>query len=82
MEISLRPAAASKVNCDEKAAVIQTQGFFEEVVQQLKQLDAQPLANGEKLSDEQAIDQDVFKAVGLMAIQLSEAEDKEVEPSV
>ncbi|MED3880306.1 flagellar hook-length control protein FliK [Priestia megaterium] len=82
MEISLRPAAASKVNCDEKAAAGQTQGFFEEIVQQLKQLDAQPLANGEKLSDEQAIDQDVFKAVGLMAIQLSEAEDKEVEPSV
>ncbi|QDZ78897.1 flagellar hook-length control protein FliK [Priestia megaterium] len=82
MEISLRPAAASKVNCDEKAAVIQTQGFFEEIVQQLQQLNAQPLANGEKLSDEQAIDQDVFKAVGLIAIHLSEAEDKEIEPSV
>ncbi|RDZ11878.1 flagellar hook-length control protein FliK [Priestia megaterium] len=82
MEISLRPAAASKVNCDEKAAVIQTQGFFEEIVQQLKQLDAQPLASGEKSSDEQAIDQDVFKAVGLIAIQLSEAEDEEDEPSV
>ncbi|WP_226554937.1 flagellar hook-length control protein FliK [Priestia megaterium] len=82
MEISLRPAAAPKVNCDEKAAASQTQGFFEEIVQQLKQLDAQPLANGEKLSDEQAIDQDVFKAVGLIAIHLSEAEDKEIEPSV
>ncbi|MEJ9222917.1 flagellar hook-length control protein FliK [Priestia aryabhattai] len=82
MEISLRPAAASKVNCDEKAAVIQTQGFFEEVVQQLKQLDGQPLTRGEKLSDEQAVDGDVFKAVGLMAIQLSEAEDEEDEPSV
>ncbi|WP_318615671.1 flagellar hook-length control protein FliK [Priestia megaterium] len=82
MEISLRPAAASKVNCDEKAAVIQTQVFFEEVVQQLKQLDAQPLTRGEKSSDEQTVDQDVFKAVGLIAIQLSEAEDKEVEPSV
>ncbi|MGE1110651.1 flagellar hook-length control protein FliK [Priestia megaterium] len=82
MEISLRPAAASKVNCDEKAAVIQTQGFFEEIVQQLKQLDVQPLTCGEKSSDEQAVDQDVFKAVGLMAIQLSEAEDEEDEPSV
>ncbi|MFE4045542.1 flagellar hook-length control protein FliK [Priestia sp. YIM B13490] len=82
MEISLRPAAASKVNCDEKAAVIQTQGFFEEVVQQLKQLDGQPLTRGEKLSDEHAVDGDVFKAVGLMAIQLSEAEDEEDEPSV
>ncbi|MED3929928.1 flagellar hook-length control protein FliK [Priestia megaterium] len=82
MEISLRPAAASKVNCDEKAAVIQTQGFFEEIVQQLKQLDAQPLARGEKSSDEPAVDQDVFKAVGLIAIQLSEAEDEEDEPSV
>ncbi|WP_129704468.1 flagellar hook-length control protein FliK [Priestia megaterium] len=82
MEISLRPAAASKVNCDEKAAVIQTQGFFEEIVQQLKQLDAQPLARGEKSSDEQAVDQDVFKAVGLIAIQLSEAEDEEDELSV
>ncbi|MGB3784796.1 MAG: flagellar hook-length control protein FliK [Priestia megaterium] len=82
MEISLRPAAASKVSCDEKAAVIQTQGFFEEVVQQLKQLDGQPLTRGEKSSDEQAVDQDVFKAVGLMAIQLSEAEGEEDEPSV
>ncbi|MGE7713784.1 flagellar hook-length control protein FliK [Priestia megaterium] len=82
MEISLRPAAASKVNCDEKAAVIQTQGFFEEVVQQLKQLDAQPLTRGEKSSDKQTVDQDVFKAVGLIAIQLSEAEDEENEPSV
>ncbi len=82
VEISLRPAAASKVNCDEKAAVIQTQGFFEEVVQQLKQLDAQPLTRGEKSSDKQTVDQDVFKAVGLMAIQLSEAEDEEGEPSV
>ncbi|MEB2272893.1 flagellar hook-length control protein FliK [Bacillus sp. ILBB4] len=82
MEISLRPAAASKVNCDEKAAVIQTQGFFEEIVQQLKQLDAQPLTRGEKSSDKQAVDQDVFKAVGLIAIQLSEAEDQEDEPSV
>ncbi|MGR6340199.1 flagellar hook-length control protein FliK [Priestia megaterium] len=82
MEISLRPAAASKVNCDEKAAVIQTQGFFEEVVQQLKQLDAQPLTRGEKSSDKQTVDQDVFKAVGLIAIQLSEAEDEEDEPSV
>ncbi|MED3935602.1 flagellar hook-length control protein FliK [Priestia megaterium] len=82
MEISLRPAAASKVNCDEKAAFIQTQGFFEEVVQQLKQLDAQPLTRGEKSSDKQTVDQDVFKAVGLMAIQLSEAEDEEGEPSV
>jgi len=82
VEISLRPAAASKVNCDEKAAVIQTQGFFEEIVQQLKQLDAQPLTRGEKSSDEQAVDQDVFKAVGLIAIQLSEAEGEEDEPSV
>ncbi|MFL0494609.1 flagellar hook-length control protein FliK [Priestia megaterium] len=82
MEISLRPAAASKVNCDEKAAVVQTQGFFEEIVQQLKQLDAQPLTRGEKSSDEQAVDQDVFKAVGLIAIQLSEAEGEEDEPSV
>ncbi|MCR8928073.1 flagellar hook-length control protein FliK [Priestia megaterium] len=82
MEISLRPAAASKVKCDEKAAVIQTQGFFEEVVQQLKQLDAQPLTRGEKSSNKQTVDQDVFKAVGLIAIQLSEAEDEEDEPSV
>ncbi len=82
VEISLRPAAASKVNCDEKAAVIQTQGFFEEVVQQLKQLDAQPLTRGEKSSNKQTVDQDVFKAVGLIAIQLSEAEDEEDEPSV
>lgn len=82
VEISLRPAVASKVNCDEKAAVIQTQGFFEEVVQQLKQLDAQPLTRGEKSSDKQTVDQDVFKAVGLIAIQLSEAEDEEDEPSV
>ncbi|WP_176583368.1 flagellar hook-length control protein FliK [Priestia megaterium] len=82
MEISLRPAAASKVNCDEKAAVIQTQSFFEEVVQQLKQLDAQPLTRGEKSSNKQTVDQDVFKAVGLIAIQLSEAEDEEDEPSV
>ncbi|MED4238676.1 flagellar hook-length control protein FliK [Priestia megaterium] len=82
MEISLRPAAASKVNCDEKAAVIQTQGFFEEIVEQLKQLDAQSLTRGEKSSDEPAVDQDVFKAVGLIAIQLSEAEDEEDEPSV
>ncbi|MCM3793820.1 flagellar hook-length control protein FliK [Priestia megaterium] len=82
MEISLRPAAVSKVNCDEKAAASQTQGFFEEIVQQLKQLDVQPLTRGEKSSDEQAIDQDVFKAVGLMAIQLSEAEDEEDESSV
>lgn len=82
VEISLRPAAASKVNCDEKAAASQTQGFFEEIVQQLKQLDAQPLACGEKSCDEQAVDQDVFKAVGLMAIQLSETEDEEIEPSV
>ncbi|MGN7230377.1 flagellar hook-length control protein FliK, partial [Priestia megaterium] len=82
MEISLRPAAASKVNCDEKAAVIQTQGFFEEVVQQLKQLDAQPLTRREKSSNKQTVDQDVFKAVGLIAIQLSEAEDEEDEPSV
>jgi flagellar hook-length control protein FliK len=82
LEISLRPAAASKVNCDEKAAASQTQGFFEEIVQQLKQLDTQPLASGEKSSDKQAVDQDVFKAVGLIAIHLSEAEDKEIEPSV
>jgi len=75
-------SAASTVNCDEKAAVIQTQGFFEEVVQQLKQLNAQPLTRGEKSSDKQTVDQDVFKAVGLMAIQLSEAEDEEDEPSV
>ncbi len=82
VEISLRPAAASKVNCDEKAAASQTQVFFEEIVQQLKQLDVQPLAWGEKSCDEQAVDQDVFKAVGLMAIQLSETEDEEIEPSV
>jgi len=82
VEISLRPAAASKVNCDEKAAVIQTQGFFEEIVEQLKQLDAQSLTRGEKSSDEPAVDQDVFKAVGLIAIQLSEAEDEEDESSV
>ena len=82
VEISLRPAAASKVNCDEKAAASQTQGFFEEIVQQLKQLDVQPLACGEKSCDEQVVDQDVFKAVGLMAIQLSEIEDEEIEPSV
>ncbi|MFK7677790.1 flagellar hook-length control protein FliK [Bacillus sp. Wb] len=82
MEISLRPAAASKVNCDEKVAASKTQGFLEEIVQQLKQLDAQSLARGEKLSDEHAVDGDVFKAVGLMAIQLSEAEDEEDEPSV
>ncbi|KJL06454.1 flagellar hook-length control protein FliK [Priestia aryabhattai] len=82
MEISLRPAAASKVNCDEKAAVIQTQSFFEEIVQQLQQLDTQPLASREKSSNETAVDQDLLQAVGLIAIQLSEAEDKEVEPSV
>lgn len=82
VEISLRPAAASKVNCDEKAAVIQTQGFFEEIVQQLQQLDTQPLASREKSSNETAVDQDLLQAVGLIAIQLSEAEDKEVEPSV
>ncbi|PEI56994.1 flagellar hook-length control protein FliK [Priestia aryabhattai] len=82
MEISLRPAAVSKVNCDEKAAVIQTQGFFEEIVQQLQQLDTQPLASREKSSNETAVDQDLLQAVGLIAIQLSEAEDKEVEPSV
>ncbi|MBX4161930.1 flagellar hook-length control protein FliK [Priestia megaterium] len=82
MEISLRPAAASKVNCDEKAAVIQTQGFFEEIVQQLQELDTQPLASREKSSNETAVDQDLLQAVGLIAIQLSEAEDKEVEPSV
>ncbi|WP_226701612.1 MULTISPECIES: flagellar hook-length control protein FliK [Priestia] len=85
MEISLRPAAASKVNCDEKAAVIQTQGFFEEIVQQLQQLNAQPLASREKSLNEQAINQDVFNAVGLIAIQLSEAEyegDEGDEPSV
>ncbi|KNH22683.1 hypothetical protein ACS78_11835 [Priestia megaterium] len=82
MEISLRPAAASKVNCDEKAAASQAQGFFEEIVQQLKQLDVQPLTRGEKSCDEQSVDQDVFKAVGLMAIQLSETEDEEIEPSV
>ncbi|GAB1767166.1 flagellar hook-length control protein FliK [Priestia megaterium] len=82
MEISLRPAAASKVNCDEKAAVIQTQGFFEEIVQQFQQLNAQPLASREKSLNEQAINQDVFNAVGLIAIQLSEAEDEGDEPSV
>ncbi|MDE8672227.1 flagellar hook-length control protein FliK [Priestia aryabhattai] len=85
MEISLRPAATSKVNCDEKAAVIQTQGFFEEIVQQLQQLNAQPLASREKSLNEQAINQDVFNAVGLIAIQLSEAEyegDEGDEPSV
>ncbi len=85
VEISLRPAAASKVNCDEKAAVIQTQGFFEEIVQQLQQLNAQPLASREKSLNEQAINQDVFNAVGLIAIQLSEAEyegDEGDEPSV
>ncbi|MEK4755015.1 flagellar hook-length control protein FliK [Priestia sp. FSL R5-0597] len=82
MEISLRPAAASKVNCDEKAAVIQTQGFFEEIVQQLQQLNAQPLASREKSLNEQAINQDVFNAVGLIAIQLSEAEYEGDEPSV
>ncbi|PGA18355.1 flagellar hook-length control protein [Priestia aryabhattai] len=85
MEISLRPAAVSKVNCDEKAAVIQTQGFFEEIVQQLQQLNAQPLASREKSLNEQAINQDVFNAVGLIAIQLSEAEyegDEGDEPSV
>ncbi|MGG2086706.1 flagellar hook-length control protein FliK [Priestia aryabhattai] len=82
MEISLRPAAASKGNCDEKAAVIQTQGFFEEIVQQLQQLAAQPSATEEKSADETAVDQDLLQAVGLIAIQLSEAEDKEVEPSV
>jgi flagellar hook-length control protein FliK len=82
VEISLRPADASKVNCDEKVAASKTQGFLEEIVQQLKQLDAQSLARGEKLSDEHAVDGDVFKAVGLMAIQLSEAEDEEDEPSV
>ncbi len=82
VEISLRPAAASKVNCDEKAAVIQTQGFFEEIVQQLQQLNAQPLASREKSLNEQAINQDVFNAVGLIAIQLSEAEYEGDEPSV
>ncbi|WP_394556661.1 flagellar hook-length control protein FliK [Priestia aryabhattai] len=82
MEISLRPAATSKVNCDEKAAVIQTQGFFEEIVQQLQQLNAQPLASREKSLNEQAINQDVFNAVGLIAIQLSEAEYEGDEPSV
>ncbi|WP_155007668.1 flagellar hook-length control protein FliK [Priestia megaterium] len=82
MEISLRPAAASKVNCDEKAAVIQTQVFFEEIVQQLQQLNAQPLASREKSLNEQAINQDVFNAVGLIAIQLSEAEYEGDEPSV
>ncbi len=82
VEISLRPAAASKVNCDEKAAVIQTQVFFEEIVQQLQQLNAQPLASREKSLNEQAINQDVFNAVGLIAIQLSEAEYEGDEPSV
>ncbi|MFP7732816.1 flagellar hook-length control protein FliK [Priestia aryabhattai] len=82
MEISLRPAAALKGNFDEKTAVIQTQGFFEEIVQQLQQLDAQPSTTEEKLSDETAVAQDLLQAVGLIAIQLSEAEDKEVEPSV
>ncbi|MFE0297644.1 MULTISPECIES: flagellar hook-length control protein FliK [Priestia] len=79
MEISLRPAAASKVNCDEKAAASQTQGFFEEIVQQL---DTQPSASEEKSSDETAVDQNLLQAVGLIAIQLSEAEDKEMEPAV
>ncbi|MBG9474971.1 flagellar hook-length control protein FliK [Priestia megaterium] len=82
MEISLRPAAASKVNCDEKAAASQTQGFFEEIVQQLQQLDTQPSASEEKSSDETAVDQNLLQAVGLIAIQLSEAEDKEMEPAV
>ncbi len=79
VEISLRPAAASKVNCDEKAAASQTQGFFEEIVQQL---DTQPSASEEKSSDETAVDQNLLQAVGLIAIQLSEAEDKEMEPAV
>lgn len=82
VEISLRPAAASKVNCDEKAAASQTQGFFEEIVQQLQQLDTQPSASEEKSSDETAVDQNLLQAVGLIAIQLSEAEDKEMEPAV
>ncbi|ADE71199.1 MULTISPECIES: flagellar hook-length control protein FliK [Priestia] len=82
MEISLRPAAASKVNCDEKAAASQTQGFFEEIVQQLQQLDTQPSASEGKSSDETAVDQNLLQAVGLIAIQLSEAEDKEMEPAV
>ncbi|WP_454844628.1 flagellar hook-length control protein FliK [Priestia megaterium] len=82
MEISLRPAAASKLNCDEKAAASQTQGFFEEIVQQLQQLDTQPSASEEKSSDETAVDQNLLQAVGLIAIQLSEAEDKEMEPAV
>ncbi|MED4011510.1 flagellar hook-length control protein FliK [Priestia aryabhattai] len=82
MEISLRPAAASKVNCDEKAAVIQTQGFFEEIVQQFQQLETQPLASPEKSPNETAVDQDLLQAVGLIAIQLSEAEYEGDEPSV
>lgn len=82
VEISLRPAAPLKVNFDEKAAVIQTQGFFEEIVQQLQQLEAQPSADKEKSSDEQEVDQAVLKAVGLITIQLSEAEDEEAESSV
>ncbi|MEH7137814.1 flagellar hook-length control protein FliK [Priestia megaterium] len=82
MEISLCPAAASKVNCDEKAAASQTQGFFEEIVQQLQQLDTHPSASEEKSSDETAVDQNLLQAVGLIAIQLSEAEDKEMEPAV
>jgi len=82
VEISLCPAAASKVNCDEKAAASQTQGFFEEIVQQLQQLDTQPSASEEKSSDETAVDQNLLQAVGLIAIQLSEAEDKEMEPAV
>ncbi len=82
VEISLRPAAASKVNCDEKAAASQTQGFFEEIVQQLQQLDTQPSASEGKSSDETAVDQNLLQAVGLIAIQLSEAEDKEMEPAV
>ncbi len=85
VEISLRPAAASKVNCDEKAAVIQTQGFFEEIVQQFQQLETQPLASPEKSPNETAVDQDLLQAVGLIAIQLSEAEyegDEGDEPSV
>ena len=61
---------------------------FEEIVQQLQQLNAQPLASREKSLNEQAINQDVFNAVGLIAIQLSEAEyegdegDEGDEPSV
>ncbi len=82
VEISLRPAAASKLNCDEKAAASQTQVFFEEIVQQLQQLDTQPSASEEKSSDETAVDQNLLQAVGLIAIQLSEAEDKEMEPAV